>query len=78
MQDISLWALCSLKNLYKGLEPVLAALRAAGTCLVAYIDVFLILGGTKEEAEAAIQGTKNLLQTLGFVINLEKSQSEAT
>ena len=62
----------------KVLKPVLAALRVAGTRLVAYLDDFLILGGTKEEAEAAFQRTKNLLQSLGFVINLEKSQSQAT
>ena len=52
--------------------------RAAGICLVAYLDDFLIIGKTKEEAEAAFQKTKSLLQGLGFVVNMEKSQSQAT
>ena len=45
----------------KVLKPVLAALRAAGICLVAYLDDFLIIGKTKKEAEAAFQKTKNPL-----------------
>ena len=61
----------------KVLKPVLAALRAAGIRLVAYLDDFLIIGKTKKEAEAAFQRAKNLLQSLGFVINLDKSQNQA-
>ena len=57
----------------KVLKPALAALRAAGIRLVAYLDDFLIIGRTKEDAEAAFRKTKNLLQSLGFVINMEKS-----
>ena len=60
------------------MKPVLEALRAVGARLVAYLDDFLILGRTKEEAEAAFQRTKNMLQSLGFVINLENELSQAT
>ena len=62
----------------KVMKPALAQLRSAGVCLVAYLDDFLIMGRTKKEAESAFCMTKNLLQSLGFVINLEKSQSQAT
>ena len=62
----------------KVLKPVLAELRAAGICLVAYLDDLLIIGKTKEETEAAYHRTKTLLQSLGFMINMEKSQSQAT
>ena len=61
----------------KVLKPVLAALRAKGIRLVAYLDDLLIIGKDKECAEEAFQTTKSLLQALGFVVNLEKSQSQA-
>ena len=62
----------------KVLKPVLAALRAKGIRLVAYLDDILNIGKDKECAEEAFQTTKSLLQALGFVVNLEKSQSQAT
>lgn len=59
----------------KVLKPALAALRAAGIRLVAYLDDFLTIRRSKEDVEAAFQKTMNLLRSLGFVINTEKSQT---
>ena len=61
----------------KVLKPVLAALRAKGIRLVAYLDDILNIGKDKECAEEAFQTTRSYLQALGFVVNLEKSQSQA-
>jgi len=57
----------------KILKPVLATLRQRGIRVIAYLDDLLIIGKTKEEAEAAFSQVKSLLESLGFVINLEKS-----
>ena len=62
----------------KLLKPVLAHLRAKGLRIIAYLDDILIIGKSKAEAEKAYQQAKHLLEDLGFVINLEKSLSEAT
>ena len=62
----------------KVLKPALAELRSAGLCLVAYLDNFLIIGKTKEGAEAAFHRVRSLLQSLGFIVNLEKSQGQAS
>ena len=62
----------------KLLKPVLAHLRAKGLRLVAYLDDILITGKNRAEAEKAYHQAKQLLEDLGFVINLEKSQPKAT
>ena len=61
----------------KILKPVLATLRQRGIRVIAYLDDLLIIGKTKEEAEAAFSQVKSLLESLGFVINLEKSVAKA-
>ena len=61
----------------KLMKPVLACLRAKGIRVVAYLDDFLIIGRTISEAEAAYRDTKQLMETLGFVVNEEKSEPRA-
>lgn len=62
----------------KLLKPVLAHLRKGGMRLIAYLDDLLIIGKSKKEAEKAYLQTKALLESLGFVVNLEKSQALGT
>ena len=62
----------------KLMKPALAHLRSKGVRLIAYLDDLLIIGKDKREAEEAYQNAKSLLESLGFVINLEKSQAIGT
>ena len=62
----------------KLLKPILASLRETGIRLIAYLDDFLLIGKTKNEAEQSFQKTKALMENLGSVINEDKSQSQAT
>ena len=62
----------------KLLKPVLASLRSKGVRLIAYLDDILIIGKTRLEAERAFQEMKQFLESLGFVVNEEKSQLKAT
>ena len=62
----------------KLLKPVLANLRTAGVRLIGYLDDFLIIGKTKPEAEGAYMKMKSLLESLGFIVNAEKSLQIAT
>jgi len=54
-------------------RPILAWLRQLGIRMVAYIDDFLLLAHTKEEAHLQAQLMVTLFQALGFLINTEKS-----
>ena len=58
----------------KIMKPVLAKLRNKGIRLTNYLDDFLILGRTKEQTTMNTEVTKNLLISLGFVINFKKSE----
>ena len=62
----------------KLMKPALAYLRSKGVRLIAYLDDILIIGRDKGEAEEAYQNAKSLMESLGFVINLEKSQAIGT
>ena len=62
----------------KLMKPALAHLRSKGVRLIAYLDDLLIIGKDKREAEEAYQNAKSLMESLGFVINLEKSQAIGT
>ena len=53
--------------------PVFANLRAKGHIFVAYIDDSYLQGSTYNECKKNIDETKQLLTSLGFVINTEKS-----
>ena len=60
----------SLPKFYK---PVAAFLRKLGVCMILYLDDFLILGSTYQEAQSHIAMAVSLLESLGFTVNLEKS-----
>ncbi|XP_040213655.1 uncharacterized protein LOC120943996 [Rana temporaria] len=57
----------------KLLKPVVAALRSRGVRLIIYLDDLLILTHSKNMAYRHMNWTIDLLQTLGFIINREKS-----
>ena len=55
------------------MKPVFANLRAKGHISVAYIDDSYLQGSTYNECKRNIDETKQLLTSLDFVINTEKS-----
>ena len=57
----------------KLMKPVVAQLRKQGIRLIIYLDDILIMAETESLAKHHAQTTCNLLETLGFVINYQKS-----
>lgn len=57
----------------KLMKPVMAFLRAKGLMSVIYLDDILMLGSSLETCLENVQQTKALLESLGFLINTEKS-----
>ena len=57
----------------KLLKPVAAFLCKRGVCMILYLDDFLILGSTCQEAQSHTAMAVSLLESLGFTVNLEKS-----
>ena len=57
----------------KLLKPVAAFLRKRGVRMILYLDDFLILGSTYQEAQSHTAMAVSLLESLGFTVNLEKS-----
>uniref|UniRef100_A0A1Y1LH23 Reverse transcriptase domain-containing protein n=1 Tax=Photinus pyralis TaxID=7054 RepID=A0A1Y1LH23_PHOPY len=57
----------------KILKPVVSHLRASGFCSVVYLDDFLLFGDSKRDCSLNVAYTVNLLESLGFIINREKS-----
>ena len=57
----------------KLMKPVVAQLRKQGIRLIIYLDDILIMAETETLAKQYAQTTCNLLETLGFVINFQKS-----
>jgi hypothetical protein len=55
------------------LKPVAAFLRKRGVRLVIYLDDILIIGSSVEETRQFTEMTMSLLESLGFIINKEKS-----
>lgn len=58
----------------KILRPVVTHLREKGYQSIVYLDDFLLLGSSIDECKANVNATIGLLESLGFVINLSKSQ----
>lgn len=58
----------------KIMKPLLSHLRQRGYWSVLYLDDFLLLGRSYQECRNNITATINILQSLGFVINFEKSR----
>ena len=55
------------------MKPIKAHLRRQGVIVSSFFDDFLILAGSQQLAQAHTQLTKELLESLGFRINLRKS-----
>ncbi|KAJ8946241.1 hypothetical protein NQ317_016241 [Molorchus minor] len=55
------------------MKPVMQQLRSLGIIAVNYLDDILIFGRSKEECQNNTSITTCLLQSLGFLINLDKS-----
>lgn len=58
----------------KLLKPVAQKLRSRGFMSVIYIDDILMIARNEKECKKNVQSTQRLLESLGFVINKEKSQ----
>ena len=62
----------------KVMKLILASLHSRGLRMVGYLDDLLIIEKCKEAAERAFQLSKKQLESLGFVVNMEKSLCKAT
>lgn len=60
----------------KLLKPIVGFLLQQGLRLVVYLDDILIIGHSREEAQEAVKQVVGLLESLGFVIQEEKSVRE--
>lgn len=68
------FGLCTAPFVFtKLMKPVVENLRSRSLLSVVYLDDFLLIGKTKEECLKNIKVTRELLQNLGFIVNLEKS-----
>ncbi|XP_068692317.1 uncharacterized protein [Montipora foliosa] len=68
------FGLCSAPRIFtKALKPVASFLRRKAIRVLIYLDDFLLLAATVEEAVKNTQLVVSLLQSLGFTINLKKS-----
>ena len=73
------FGLCSAPRIFtKLLKPVAAFLGKKGIRVLIYLDDFLLLAQTKEEATRNTQMLVTLLQSLGFTVNLKKSSLTPT
>lgn len=69
------FGLCTAPYVFtKLLKPIMYYLRSAGLISVNYLDDFLCIGKTFDECYRNVKSTMNLLKSLGFVVNMEKSQ----
>ena len=57
----------------KIMKPVVATLRNLGIRVIIYLDDLLILADSEQTARLHLATAQNLLENLGFVINLKKS-----
>lgn len=62
----------------KLLKPVLAHLRQQGIRLIMYLDDMLVMAQSRTALEKQLIQIISLLETLGFVVNREKSQLQPT
>lgn len=62
----------------KILKPVAKYLRQRGVKMIIYLDDILLFGDSLDECHHSIIMTKNLLMSLGFLINERKSQLKPT
>lgn len=69
---------CAPRIFTKILKPVFSCLRQQGLCSVYYLDDSLLFGSTVESCLYNVNETTNLLSSLGFTINEDKSQLAPT
>lgn len=68
------FGLCTAPYVFtKLIKPVLQYLRLSGLLSVAYLDDFLCIGRSFDECLKNVTTTKQVLVSLGFVINIQKS-----
>ena len=60
----------------KILKPIISSLRKQGLRLVAYLDDILIIGNSRLAALQAVREVINLFESLGFLIQQEKSVTD--
>ena len=58
----------------KVLKPVISHLQENGYRVVIFLDDILLIGSSVEECLSQLSFLRDLLQSLGFVINVNKSQ----
>lgn len=69
------FGLCTAPFVFtKLLKPILQYLRSSGYMSVNYLDDFLCIGSTYEQCVTNVTVTKKVLESLGFLINWNKSQ----
>ncbi|KAI8490473.1 hypothetical protein Bbelb_317410 [Branchiostoma belcheri] len=65
---------CAPRVFTKVTKPILAVIRSRGIRIVIYLDDILVLGRTFAQCKENVDFVVSLLQSLGFLINREKSQ----
>ncbi|XP_051175652.1 uncharacterized protein LOC127290874 [Leptopilina boulardi] len=71
------FGLCTAPFVFtKLLKPVIQKLRSQGIIMVVYLDDILIIARSKDECYRHISVTRQLLESLGFIISEKKSQLE--
>lgn len=69
------FGLCTAPFVFTKLtKPVVHKLRSKGLISVIYLDDILLVGRSKEECFVNLQETRSLLESLGFILNLDKCQ----
>ena len=64
---------CCPRYFTKLLKPIYATLRAQGFLSTAFIDDSCLMGDTYDQCLKNIETTKNLFESLGFIVHSEKS-----
>ena len=64
---------CAPRTFIRVMKPVMILLRSWGVRIIIYIDDMLILAETSEQASQHLETLLGILQSLGFIINQEKS-----
>jgi len=69
------FGLCTAPRIFtKLMKPVLGILRSQGHRVVGYLDDLLMLGNTDLAVQAAVRDSRVLLDYLGLVVNVTKSE----
>ena len=67
---------CGPRKYTKMMKPVFSTLRTSGHTITGYIDDTLLIASSPDNLRASVHATKDLLKTLGFALNYEKSVFE--